>query len=72
MQTMVNDMQDIAQMIKTARKSQGLTQVELAGVSGIGVRLISDLENGKVTCQVGKVLYVLHQLGIKVRLDYVE
>jgi hypothetical protein len=35
-----------------------MNQAELAMVSGTGVRFISDLENGKETCEVGKVLKV--------------
>ena len=35
----------------------------------MGVRFIVDLEVGKETCQIGKVLYVLDMLGIKLRVD---
>ena len=34
--------------------------------SGTGLRFIIDLEKGKPTCQLGKVLVVLHTLGIKI------
>jgi hypothetical protein len=43
-----------------------MNQAELAMVSGTGVRFISDLENGKETCEVGKVLKVLASLGLKI------
>jgi hypothetical protein len=33
--------------------------------SGTGLRFIIDMEKGKPTCQLGKVLTVLHTLGIK-------
>jgi len=33
--------------------------------SGTGLRFIIDMEKGKATCQLGKVLTVLHTLGIK-------
>ena len=32
--------------------------------SSTGIRFISDLENGKETCQIGKVLLVLRTLGL--------
>jgi predicted transcriptional regulator len=43
-----------------------VTQKELAMTSGTGLRFIIDLEKGKPTCQLGKVLTVLHTLGIKI------
>jgi HTH-type transcriptional regulator/antitoxin HipB len=55
---------DISTLIKSARKAQNLTQDDLAGLSGIGRRFISDLENGKDTAQVGKTLKVISSLGI--------
>jgi len=41
-----------------------MKQADLALVSGTGVRFISDLENGKETCVVGKTLKVLENLGM--------
>ena len=41
----------------------------MAGLCNVGVRFIVDLEAGKETCQIGKVLYVLDMLGIKLRVD---
>ena len=55
---------DISTLIKSTRKAQNLTQDDLAGLSGIGRRFISDLENGKDTAQVGKTLKVISSLGI--------
>jgi hypothetical protein len=34
--------------------------------SGTGLRFIIEMERGKPTCQLGKVLTVLHTLGIKI------
>jgi HTH-type transcriptional regulator/antitoxin HipB len=57
---------DIGRQVKRQRKQLGMNQAELAMVSGTGVRFISDLENGKETCEVGKVLKVLASLGLKI------
>lgn len=54
---------DIAGIVRTARKAQSLRQDELAGVAGVGVRFIVDLEAGKPTAQLGKALQVLEALG---------
>ena len=61
--------EDLANIIKKRRKEQKLTQSQLAGLSNVGVRFIVDLEAGKETCQVGKVLYILDMLGIKLKID---
>ena len=55
---------DIGLLIKTTRKAQGVTQEQLAGVANTGIRFISDLENGKPTIQVNKLLNVLTALGL--------
>ena len=51
-------------MIHEARVKQGLTQEDLAGISGVGRRVISEIERGKETAQIGKVLLILAALGI--------
>jgi HTH-type transcriptional regulator/antitoxin HipB len=56
----------IGALVKTARKTMGVTQRDLAMTSGTGLRFIIDMEKGKPTCQLGKVLTVLHTLGIKI------
>jgi y4mF family transcriptional regulator len=59
-------MNDIGSFVKQKRNQLGMTQPQLAAVSGAGVRFISDLENGKPTMQIGKVLEILHVLGLDV------
>jgi HTH-type transcriptional regulator / antitoxin HipB len=56
----------IGELLKNTRKTMGVTQKDLAMTSGTGLRFIIDMEKGKPTCQLGKVLTVLHTLGIKV------
>jgi y4mF family transcriptional regulator len=56
----------IGELVKNTRKTMGVTQKDLAMTSGTGLRFIIDMEKGKPTCQLGKVLTVLHTLGIKV------
>jgi len=58
----------IGELVRSARKSLGVTQRHLAMTSGTGLRFIIDLEKGKSTCQLGKVLTVLHTLGIGINL----
>lgn len=57
---------EIGALVRETRKAQGLRQDELAGASGVGLRFIVDLEAGKATAQIGKVLLVLAALGCSV------
>ncbi len=56
--------QEIGNLIRATRKAQKISQEQLAGVASTGTRFISDLENGKGTIQVEKLLNVLNALGL--------
>ena len=58
----------LGELIRTTRKSLGVTQEQLAMTAGTGMRFIIDLEKGKPTCELGKVLGVLATLGIDMTL----
>lgn len=60
--------EEIGQRIRAARKRQGMTQPSLAMIAGTGLRFIVDLEAGKPTCQIGKVLQVISALGMTLDL----
>ena len=62
----ISTCKSMGKTIRDLRRSQGLTQAQLAGLSNTGIRFISDLENGKETCQLGKILQVLGTLGVDV------
>jgi y4mF family transcriptional regulator len=51
-------------LVRATRKEQGISQEQLAGVANVGVRFISDLENGKKTLQLDKAILVLEALGL--------
>lgn len=57
--------EEIGNIVRTTRKKMRATQADLALTSGTGLRFIIDLEKGKPTCQIGKVLRVLQTLGIE-------
>lgn len=56
---------DIGKMVRARRREQGISQEQLAGVAGTGTRFISDLENGKGTIQVDKMIKVIEALGLR-------
>ena len=68
MQHMIQSTIDIGQQIQSSRKKQGLSQEELAMLANVGRRFVVELEQGKATAQIGKVLQVLHALGLGVQV----
>ena len=60
------DTKTIGNFVRKARKNQGLTQSEAAGYLNVGIRFLSDLENGKPTVQLEKTLEVLEGMGFRV------
>lgn len=58
----------IGEAIRLARKGMGLRQDELAAAAGVGLRFLVELERGKPTVQLGKVLLVLGAVGLDVQI----
>lgn len=54
---------ELGNYIREKRKQYHLSQTELAIRSGVGVRFVRDLENGKPTVQMDKVNQVLELFG---------
>lgn len=67
MQT-IKDSKSLGLLIRKERKAQGLTQEQLAGLTGVGVRFVRELEAGKESCQLGRALQVTTALGLGVSL----
>jgi y4mF family transcriptional regulator len=64
----ITDAKSLGTLIKQVRKSQGLTQEQLAAACGLGRRFIVELERGKPTSQIGKIMQVLSALGLSLHL----
>ena len=56
----------LGDLVRAVRKEQGLTQLDVAGLAGMSNRFVIDLERGKETLQMQKVLDVLSLLGLEV------
>lgn len=56
-------MNQISQFIKSERKKSGLTQEDFAIRSGLGLRFVRELEQGKETCRMDKVNQALSMFG---------
>ena len=59
---------DVGHLVQAQRRALGLRQIDLAGIGNTGNRLIVDIEKGKPTVQLQKVLDVLDLLGLEVVL----
>ena len=59
---------DLGRIVQAQRSALGLRQIDLAGIGNTGNRLIVDIEKGKPTVQLQKVLDVLDLLGLEVVL----
>lgn len=58
-------MNKIAIFIKEKRKEAGLTQEEFAMRSGLGLRFVRELEQGKETVRMDKVNQALEMFGME-------
>ena len=59
---------DLGQAVRARRKEADLTLVEAAEQIDVGVRFLSELENGKPTVRLDKVLQVLEALGLQLQI----
>jgi y4mF family transcriptional regulator len=59
---------NISSQIKFLRKKIGLTQIEFARRAGVGLRFLRELEQGKTTVRMDKLLQVLDFLGYHLEL----
>ena len=65
----IKDVAELGRIVRKTRKSQKITQTDLAIASQVGVRFIVELENGKETAQLGKVIRVCRMLGITINVE---
>jgi len=65
----VTDALALGEAIRQRRKLIGLTQRDAAGLCGVGERFLSELERGKESASLGKVVQVIKRLGLRLFLD---
>lgn len=56
----------LSKYVKAMRKQYNLTQVELSEKSGVGLRLVRELEQGKKTLRLDKVNQILNLFGSEI------
>jgi|LNFM01.1.fsa_nt_gb HTH-type transcriptional regulator/antitoxin HipB len=60
----------IGRAVRRQRRVLGLTQAELAGICGVGVRFVSELEAGKPGLEIGRAVHVMQHLGLELRVYF--
>jgi len=58
----------LGRAIRLRRRQLGMTQAELAGLCGVGVRFVSELEGGKPGLELGRAVHVIQLLGLELEL----
>ncbi len=69
MKTELTNPSQLAEIVRRERKRQKVSQIRLSQLGDVGVRFVRDLEDGKETVQLNKVLAVLETLGIAIELS---
>ena len=57
----------LGELVRASRLAQGLTRDDVAIATGLSPKFITHIEAGKPTAQIGKVLQLLGELGIRLR-----
>jgi transcriptional regulator with XRE-family HTH domain len=63
---------DLGQVIRTVRRHSKVRLDDLAATAGVSKQFTSDVEHGKPTVQLGRVLKLLSELGVSFELDIPE
>jgi y4mF family transcriptional regulator len=65
----IHDVATLGQLVRQIRNQQGMTQADILGLANTGNRFIVELENGKPTVRLDKVMAVLDVLGLELRVQ---
>lgn len=57
---------ELGALLRARRKEKHLTQTELAGLCGVSVRFVSEVERGRATAGIGLVLRLCARLALDV------
>jgi len=64
----MDSIEELAQVVRRRRKALGITQIVLSELAGCGPAFIYDVERGKATLRLDKLLDVLEVLGLELVL----
>lgn len=64
----VTDAASFGSELRKRRKELGYTQGFVSDFTGFSTSFLSDIENGKATCEIGKCIYLANLLGMDIQL----
>ena len=64
----INNCKELGKLIRKQRKSLGYTQVYVSESTGLSTTFISDVENGKPTCELEKTLRLMQLMALDVEV----
>ena len=59
----IGSTEELGTALRRSRKALGLTQAELALAAGVGLRFVGEVEAGKPSAQLGRVMQLIEALG---------
>lgn len=62
----VTNTKALGKLLRNFRAQQNITLERVVGIANVGMRFLSELERGKETAQLGKVIKVLNTLGLEI------
>ncbi len=65
----IRNVEELGDFVRQERNHQGMTQADILGMANTGNRFIVELENGKSTVRLDKVLAVLDVLGLELLIQ---
>ncbi len=65
----VRSVADLGLMLRAVRKSQGVRLDDMAGSAGVGHVFAREVEHGKASVQMGRVLQLLEEAGLSLSVD---
>lgn len=65
----INSVSDLGLLLRATRHAYQLRLDDVAGSAKLGTVFVGDVERGKETVQLGRVLHLLEEMGIKMLLD---
>ena len=65
----ITDSEELGNIIRNRRKELKYTQAFLSEYTGLSVSFISDVERGKTTVEIGKVIQLISILGLDININ---
>ena len=69
MKIQITTMAELGEVIRATRKANKIRLDDIAGMAGVGPVFVGDVEYGKETAQIGRVIQLMSELGLKFTID---